>query len=137
MRSPRTKSSAVRPRARSWWSTSERRRPSTPSPRKASILEARFVPASRFPRTRYSSARQTDGHLVRVVGPSFDLVSRWAAQGIPLKIAFRGVDRRFERYYAKGPRRRPLRIEFCEADVLDAFDEWRRAVGLTQSTVDS
>ena len=81
--------------------------------------------------------RKNDGHLIRVVGPSFDLVSRWAAEGIPLKIAFRGVDRRFERYYAKGPRRRPVRIEFCEADVLDAFDEWRRAVGLTQSTVDS
>ncbi|MFP5379151.1 MAG: hypothetical protein ACLGHP_05280, partial [Vicinamibacteria bacterium] len=24
---------------------------------------------------------------------------------------------------------RPVRIEFCEADVLDAFDQWRRAVG--------
>ena len=41
-----------------------------------------------------------------------------------------GIDRYFERYYAKGPRRRPVRIEFCEADVLDAFDEWRRAVGI-------
>ena len=81
--------------------------------------------------------RKNDGHLIRVVGPSFDLVSRWAAEGIPLKIAFRGVDRRFERYYAKGPRRRPVRIEFCEADVLEAFEEWRRAVGLTQSSVDS
>jgi hypothetical protein len=24
-----------------------------------------------------------------------------------------------------------VRIEFCEADVLDVFDEWRRAVGVT------
>jgi len=24
-----------------------------------------------------------------------------------------------------------VRIDFCEADVLDVFDEWRRAVGLT------
>jgi hypothetical protein len=24
-----------------------------------------------------------------------------------------------------------VRIEFCEADVLDAFDDWRRAVGVT------
>jgi hypothetical protein len=40
------------------------------------------------------------------------------------------VDRYFERYYARGPRRRPVRIEFCEADVLDVFDEWRRAVGI-------
>src|SRR5262249_20784555 len=36
-------------------------------------------------------------------------------------------------YYAKGPRRRPVRIDFCEADVLDVFDEWRRAVGLPAS----
>jgi hypothetical protein len=74
---------------------------------------------------------KNDGHLVRVTGPSFDLVSGWAAQGIPLKIAFQGIDRYFERYYRKGPRRRPIRIDFCDADVLDVFDEWRRAVGLS------
>ena len=75
--------------------------------------------------------RKNDGHLIRVTGPSFDLVSRWADQGIPLKIAYAGIDRCFERYYRKGPRRRPLKIDFCEADVLDVFDEWRRAVGVT------
>jgi hypothetical protein len=74
--------------------------------------------------------KKNDGHLIRVVGPSFDLVSRWAADGVPLKVAFAGIDRHFERYYRKGTRRRPVRIDFCEADVLDAFDEWRRAVGL-------
>jgi hypothetical protein len=75
--------------------------------------------------------KKNDGHLIRVTGPSFDLVSGWAARGIPLKIAFQGIDRHFERYYRKGPRRRPVRIDFCDADVLDVFDEWRRAVGLT------
>jgi hypothetical protein len=75
--------------------------------------------------------RKNDGHLIRVVGPSFDLVSRWAADGVPLKVAFRGIDRYFERYYRKGPRRRPVRVDFCEPDVLDVYDEWRRAVGLT------
>jgi hypothetical protein len=75
--------------------------------------------------------RKNDGHLIRITGPSFDLVGGWAAQGVPLKVAFRGIDRYFERYYAKGPRRRPVRIDFCEADVLDTFDEWRRATGLT------
>lgn len=74
--------------------------------------------------------QKNDGHLIRVVGPSFDLVSRWAAQGVPLKIALGGIDRYFERYYRSGPRRRPVRIDFCEADVLDIFDEWRRATGL-------
>lgn len=78
--------------------------------------------------------RKNDGHLIRVVGPSFDRVSGWAAQGIPLKIAFGGIDRYFERYYVKGPRRRPVQIDFCEADILDLFDEWRRAVGI-ESTV--
>jgi hypothetical protein len=29
-----------------------------------------------------------------------------------------------------------VRIEFCEADVLDAFDEWRRAVGVTRVVAD-
>lgn len=75
--------------------------------------------------------QKNDGHLIRVVGPSFELVAKWAEQGVPLKVAFRGIDRCFERYYRRGPRRRPVRVDFCEADVLDAFDEWRRALGLT------
>jgi hypothetical protein len=79
--------------------------------------------------------RKNDGHLIRVVGPSFDLVSRWAEQGVPLKLACAGIDRYFERYYRKGPRRRPVKIDFCEADVLDVFDEWRRAVGITHSPI--
>ena len=74
--------------------------------------------------------RKNDGHLIRVVGPAFERVSDWARQGIPLTVAVQGIDRYFERYYRKGPRRRPVRIEFCEADVLDAFDAWRRAVGV-------
>ncbi len=37
--------------------------------------------------------QKNEGHLIRVVGPSFDLVSRWAAEGIPLKVAFGGIDR--------------------------------------------
>jgi hypothetical protein len=74
--------------------------------------------------------RKNDGHLIRIVGPAFEQVCGWAARGVPLKVAQRGVDRYFERYYAKGPRRRPVQIQFCEADVFDLFDEWRRAVGV-------
>jgi len=74
--------------------------------------------------------RKNDGHLVRIVGPAFEQVCGWAAKGVPFKVACRGIDRYFERYYAKGPRRRPVRVEFCDADVLDVFDEWRRAVGV-------
>jgi len=75
--------------------------------------------------------RKNDGHLIRIVGPAFEQVRGWAARGVPLRVACSGIDRYFERYYAKGPRRRPVRVEFCEADVLDAFDEWRRAVGVS------
>lgn len=74
--------------------------------------------------------RRNDGHLIRVVGPAFEMVRGWFERGVPFKIACHGIDRTVERYYAKGPRRRPVRIEYCDADVLDAFDEWRRAVGL-------
>lgn len=73
---------------------------------------------------------KNEGHLIRIVGPAFEQVCGWAAQGVPLKVAFRGIDRYCERYYAKGPRRRPVRIEFCEADILELFDDWRRAVGV-------
>ena len=74
--------------------------------------------------------RKNEGHLVRIVGPAFEQVCGWAIKGVPLKVVFRGIDQYCERYYAKGPRRRPIRIEFCEADVLDLFDAWRRAVGV-------
>ena len=77
--------------------------------------------------------QKNEGHLIRIVGPAFEQVCSWAERGVPLKIAFRGIDRYCERYYAKPGRRRPIRIEFCEADVLDAFDEWRRAVGIRTS----
>lgn len=79
--------------------------------------------------------KKNDGHLIRIAGPAFEQVCRWAGRGVPLKVAFEGIDRYFERYYAKGPRRRPIRIEFCEADVLDVFDEWRRAVGIAAAGV--
>jgi len=75
--------------------------------------------------------RKNDGHLIRIVGPAFEQVCGWSMRGIPLKLAMRGIDRYFERYYAKGPRRRPVRVEFCEPDVLDVFDEWRRSVGVS------
>ena len=77
--------------------------------------------------------RKNDGHLIRIVGPAFEQVCGWANRGIPINVVNRGIDRYFERYYAKGPRRRPVRIEFCEADVLDVFDEWRRAVGVART----
>jgi hypothetical protein len=75
--------------------------------------------------------RKNEGHLVRIVGPVFQMVSGWAEQGVPLAVAFKGIDDYCERYYAKGPRRRPVRVEFCEADVLERFDDWRRAVGVS------
>jgi hypothetical protein len=74
--------------------------------------------------------RKNGGHLVRIVGPAFQTVAGWATEGIPFLIACRGIDRTVERRLAKGSGRRPLRVEFCDADVRDAFDEWRRAVGV-------
>ena len=88
--------------------------------------------------------QKNDGHLIRVVGPAFDIVSGWEREGIPLKVALQGIDRYFARYYrSRGEpavrlarRRRPVRVEFCDADVLEVFDEWRRAVGITRRTLD-
>jgi hypothetical protein len=73
--------------------------------------------------------RRNGGHLIRIVGPAFELVEGWRTQGIPLKVICQGIDRTVARREAGRGRRRPVRIEFCEADVFDAFDDWRRAVG--------
>ncbi len=77
--------------------------------------------------------RRNGGHLIRLVGPSFELVCGWAAQGIPLTVVCDAIDRVVDRAERKGGRRRPLRIEFCEGDVLDGYDRWRRAVGVLQA----
>jgi hypothetical protein len=81
--------------------------------------------------------RRNEGHLVRVVGPAFDCVTSWATKGVPLRVAYRGIDRCVDRLAAKGNRRRPVRVEFCDADVLDVFDEWRRAVGVPAAAPDA
>ena len=78
--------------------------------------------------------KKNGGHLIRIVGPAFEQVKGWAEQGIPLRIVFRGIDTTSDRHNAKPGRRRPLRIEFCEADVLKAFDDWRRTTGTSEST---
>lgn len=77
--------------------------------------------------------RRNGGHLIRIVGPAFDLVKGWAARGVPLSVVRDGIDRTVERRQRKPGRQRPLPIEFCEGDVLDGFDRWRRAVGLSES----
>ena len=79
--------------------------------------------------------RKNGGHLIRIVGPAFEQVCGWASQGVPLAVAFRGIDRYCERNAAKGVRRRPVRIEFCEPDILTLFDNWRRAVGVVSRSV--
>jgi hypothetical protein len=74
--------------------------------------------------------QKNQGHLIRIVGPAFDAVCSWADRGVPLAIVCQGIDRCVERHNAKGARRRPVQIQFCEADVLDLFDDWRRTIGI-------
>lgn len=80
--------------------------------------------------------RVNGGHLVRVVGPGFELVRRWADEGIPLTVVFRGIELKAERHRL-GASRRPLRIEFCDDDVRETFDNWRRSVGIAAQESES
>ena len=73
--------------------------------------------------------RVNAGHLVRIVGPGFEKVRRWAQIGVPLSVVFRGMELKAERHQ-EGASRRPLRIEFCADDVEAVFEQWRRAVGV-------
>jgi len=73
--------------------------------------------------------RVNGGHLIRIVGPAFDVVRRWAMDGVPLSVVFRGIETKSARHQA-GAARRPLRIEFCDEDVRALFADWRRAVGI-------
>ena len=77
--------------------------------------------------------RVNGGHLVRIVGPGFSLVREWEAAGIPLSVVQRAIDQKAERHRqgAAGRSGRPLRIEFCEDDVRELFEDWKRAVGVT------
>lgn len=73
--------------------------------------------------------RVNAGHLIRIVGPAFELVRQWAEAGIPASVVLRGIDLKAERHRL-GNSTRPLRLEFCEADVREVHRNWRRAVGL-------
>lgn len=73
--------------------------------------------------------RRNGGHLVRIVGPAFALVRGWAEAGVPLTIVERAIDTCCERREARRSAARPLRIEFCEAEVREQFERWRRAIG--------
>ena len=73
--------------------------------------------------------RRNGGHLVRIVGPGFDLVRGWASEGVPLSLVERAIDVCSERREARRDGARALRIEFCEAEVRTEFQRWRRAVG--------
>lgn len=77
--------------------------------------------------------RVNAGHLVRIVGPGFELVRTWAREGMPLSIVLHGITLKAERHHAVGRAARPLRLEFCESDVRAVFEQWRRAVGLPAS----
>lgn len=79
--------------------------------------------------------RVNGGHLVRIVGPGFMLVRQWAEEGVPLSAVFRGIEQKAERHKA-GAARRPLRIEFCEADVREVYEAWRRAIGVSGAGAD-
>lgn len=80
--------------------------------------------------------RVNGGHLVRIVGPGFMLVRQWAEEGVPLSAVFRGIEQKAERHKA-GAARRPLRIEFCEADVREVYEAWRRAIGVSGAPADT
>jgi hypothetical protein len=73
--------------------------------------------------------RRNGGHLVRIVGPSFEMVRGWAEAGVPISLVRRAIDVCSERRESRREALRPLRIEFCEAEVRDQFQRWRRAVG--------
>jgi hypothetical protein len=75
--------------------------------------------------------RVNGGHLVRIVGPAFVLVREWEAAGIPLSVVERAIDQKAERHRQGAAARsgRPLRIEFCEDDVRELFEDWKRAIG--------
>lgn len=77
--------------------------------------------------------RINGGHLVRVVGPGFALVKQWADDGVPLSVVFKGIEQKAGRH-TQGASRRPLRIEFCEADVRELFEAWRRATGISAAS---
>lgn len=73
--------------------------------------------------------RRNGGHLVRIVGPSFEMVRGWAESGVPMSLVQRAIDVCSERRESRREAARPLRIEFCEAEVREQFQRWRRAVG--------
>jgi len=66
-----------------------------------------------------------------------DLVSSWAAAGVPLEVVLEGVDKAFEIFRMKQHRaEKILSLSFCSAQVLRAFEQQRdRKIGRRGKTV--
>jgi hypothetical protein len=75
-------------------------------------------------------SRVNAGEIIRIAGAGFELVRGWALEGIPLSVVCHAISAKAERHRA-GSAARPLRIEFCKADVRAVYEQWRRAVGIT------
>ena len=67
-------------------------------------------------------ARVNEGHIIRIVGTSFELVRSWAIEGIPMAVVFRGIEQKAARHRT-GRSKRPLRLEFCEGDVRTLYEK--------------
>jgi hypothetical protein len=80
-------------------------------------------------------ARVNAGEIIRISGAGFELVRGWALEGIPLSVVRHAISLKAERHQA-GRSTRPLRIEFCAADVRAVYATWRRAVGMTAGGTD-
>jgi hypothetical protein len=98
-----------------------------PSPASAPASDADIAQFCRLVEEHLT--RVNEGHLVRIVGMGFELVRSWAMAGIPLSIVCHGISLKAARH-RQGRSKRPLRVEFCEIDVREVYDGWRRAVGL-------
>jgi hypothetical protein len=54
----------------------------------------------------------------------FDRARQYEEDGIPITVVLRGIEQRAMRQM-----RTPFRLAYCNEDILEAYDDWKRAIG--------
>ena len=76
---------------------------------------------------------QKRGKNLLVAPIDWCLIELWRDSGIPLHVALRGIERSFETA-AKRQKRPPSTLFYCHPAVLEAFEEYQRAMVGAQKT---
>lgn len=64
------------------------------------------------------------GQTLQISPLDWELIGKWEAEGIPLRIVLRAINGIFDNYDVQ-KRKKPIKsISYCEGEIQEAFGNW-------------